>query len=276
MVTRDDYPMDGTKAAHAVLLELMHVLGEYLNDIVVVGGWVPGLLFPDAAVRHAGSLDVDLALNHLTLSEAGYGTIHQLLTIQGYYQKQDSQPFQYYRSVSANGKEIVVEVDFLAGEYGGAARSHRHQKAQDVQPRKARGCDLAFERPMVIRINGRLPDGTEDSVMVRVASIAPFLMMKGIALARRDKAKDAWDIYFCLMNYPQGLDALAEEFRPHMNHGLFREGLEALAAKFRSATDFGPTRIADFEGLTDADDRAILQQDAYQRTKYLLERLGLS
>jgi hypothetical protein len=66
---------------------------------------------------------VDLALNHLTLSEAGYGTIHQLLAIQGYYQKPDSQPFQYYRSVSVNGKEIAVEVDSLAGEYGGTAQS---------------------------------------------------------------------------------------------------------------------------------------------------------
>jgi predicted nucleotidyltransferase len=129
---------------------------------------------------------------------------------------------------------------------------------------------------MLIRINGRLPDGTEDSVIVRVASIAPFLMMKSMALDRRDKAKDAWDIYFCLLNYPQGLDALAEESRPHMNHGLFREGLGALAARFRSATDFGPTRVANFAGLTDSDDRAILRQDACQPTRYLLERLGLA
>jgi hypothetical protein len=278
MVTRDDYPNDGVQAAHAVLLELAHVLGEYLDDIVIVGGWVPGLLYPDAPTPHTGSLDVDLALNHRTLQEAGYRTIHQLLTLQGYYQKPkpDSQPYQYYRDVPVGGKAIVVEVDFVAGEYGGTARGHRHQRIQDVQPRKARGCDLAFERPTVVRIDGRLPDGAEDSVIVRVTSIAPFLLMKSMLLARRDKPKDAWDIYFCLVNYPYGLDALAEEFRPHREHGLYREGLAALDGKFRSATDYGPTRVADFEGRTDAEERAILQQDAYQRTRYLLERVNLA
>jgi hypothetical protein len=276
MVTKEDYPVQGTEAARSVLLELMHILGEYRDEVVVVGGWVPGLLFPDAADRHSGSLDVDLALNHRTLPTAGYRTIHQLLATQGYYQRPDSQPFQYYRNVPLDGREIVVEVDFLAGEYGGTARVHRNQRTQDEQPRKARGCDLAFENPTEVRIDGRLPDGTEDSVVVRVTSVVPFLTMKCIALDRRDKAKDAWDIYFCLLNYPLGLDMLADEFRPHQNHGLFQEGLAALAAKFHSPSDFGPARVANFEGLTDLDERAILQQDAFQRAHYLLEKLGLA
>jgi hypothetical protein len=277
MVTRDDYPNDAVRAAHAVLLELAHVLGEYRDSIVIVGGWAPVLLYPDAPTPHTGSLDVDVALNHRTLREAGYRTIHRLLTLQGYYQKPepDGQPYQYYRDVPVGGRTIVVEVDFLAGEYGGTTRKHRHQRIQDVQPRKARGCDLAFERPTSVRIEGRLPDGAEDSVTVQVASIAPFLLMKSILLARRDKPKDAWDIYYCLVSYPHGLDALAEEFRQHRGHGLYREGLAALDGKFRSATDYGPSRVADFEGLTDPGERAILQQDAYQRTRYLLERVNL-
>ena len=44
--------------------------------------------------------------------------------------------------------------------------------------------------------------------------------MKGMALHDRLKEKDAWDIYFILINHPGGLDALAQEIRRHLDHGL--------------------------------------------------------
>ena len=53
--------------------------------------------------------------------------------------------------------------------------------------------------------------------------------MKGMALDDRLKEKDAWDIYYCLLAYPGGIDALVEEFQPHLSHGLVREGLTKIA-----------------------------------------------
>lgn len=41
MVTLQDYPLVEVQAAHAVLLELAHLLGEYRQDVVLVGGWAP-------------------------------------------------------------------------------------------------------------------------------------------------------------------------------------------------------------------------------------------
>ena len=46
MVKRIDYTLELIEAARSVLLEIMRVLGEYQDDIVIVGGWVPELL-PD-------------------------------------------------------------------------------------------------------------------------------------------------------------------------------------------------------------------------------------
>ena len=45
MVTKKDYTAEAVEAAHSVLIELIHLLGEYRDHIVVVGGWVPDLLF---------------------------------------------------------------------------------------------------------------------------------------------------------------------------------------------------------------------------------------
>jgi len=63
-IGRTNYTADAVAAARSVLLELTHLLGQYRDDIVVVGGWVPELLLPQSQAHHIGSTDVDLALNH--------------------------------------------------------------------------------------------------------------------------------------------------------------------------------------------------------------------
>jgi hypothetical protein len=266
--TRRDYTQEAVDAAKSVMLELTHLLGEYRDDIVVIGGWVPDLLFGVAADPHVGSTDVDLALDHRKLGEAGYRTIRQLLEGRGYEQDK-RQPFIYHRDVGG----IDVEVDLLAGEYAGTGRAHRTQRVQDVLPRKARGCDLAFDEPTEVRVEGSLPDGGLDAATVRVASVVPFIVMKGMALVDRLKEKDAYDIYYCVRRYPGGVGALVEEFRPHISHSLVVEGLANIADKFASPEHVGPRHVADFLEVDDVDDREILVRDAYERIHALLEAL---
>jgi tRNA nucleotidyltransferase/poly(A) polymerase len=79
VIKRTDYTAEAVEAARIVLLELTHLLGEYRDSIVIVGGWVPQLLIDHALRQHIGSLDVDVALNHRTLQDVGYKTILQLL-----------------------------------------------------------------------------------------------------------------------------------------------------------------------------------------------------
>ena len=274
MVTRRDYTVEGVEAARSVLIELVHLLGEYKDDIVLIGGWIPEVLLPPRSGPHVGSLDVDIALNHLKIREEGYKRIQDLLRRRGY--QQGDQPFIFFRSVEAGGHEVKVQVDLLAGEYEGTSKSHRHQKVQEILARKVRGCDLAFEMSKEIRIEGRLPGGTHDTVTVRVATIVAFFIMKGMAMETRMKEKDAWDIYYCLLNYPGGIDALAEEFKPHLHYGLVKEGLQKIAGKFSSEKAFGPKSVAEFEGIDDPEERERIQRDAYERVNALLSGLGIS
>ncbi len=277
MVTLQNYPLMEVQAARAVLLELAHLLGEYRQDVVLVGGWAPELLFPEAELPHVGSLDVDLALNHRRLGDAGYRTIHELLVGRGYFQRPDGQPFQYFRRVqTADGQDIVVPVDFLAGEYGGQGRKHRSQRVSGMQPRKARGCDLAFTEPTQIHIEGRLPAGPMDSAIINVVDVTAFVIMKAMAIAGRLNENDPWDIYFCLRSYPGGTAALAERFKPRLKSRSVREGLQIIADKFASVDHYGPAAVATFEAISDPEERAIRRRDAFERVRDLLERLGQS
>ncbi|MEN6441149.1 MAG: hypothetical protein ABFD97_21485 [Syntrophobacter sp.] len=179
------------------------------------------------------------------------------------------------RDIVVEDRIITVQVDLLAGEYEGTTKKHRHQRVRDIFARKVRGCDIAFDDPLEITIEGQLPGGAEDSVRVQVASLVSFLVMKGIALDERLKEKDAWDIYYCVQNYPEGLDSLADKLKSHLGHTLVREGLSKIAKHFASERKVGPRSVADFEGVTDPEDRELLQRDAYERVSYILKKLGI-
>ena len=78
MVTRRDYTTEGVEAARSVLIELVHLLGEYKDDIVLIGGWIPEVLLPHYSGPHVGSMDVDIALNHRRIDEGNsYGNPHE-------------------------------------------------------------------------------------------------------------------------------------------------------------------------------------------------------
>ena len=144
MTTRRDYNAEALRATRTVLIELMQVLGEFRDHVVVVGGSVPGLLLHDPVEPHIGTLDIDLAFDFRNIPEASYQTLLKALTRRGY--RQGGQPFQFFRDVPFSDRDpIIVEVDLLAGEYGGTGRSHRTQVVQDARARKTRGCDLVFD-----------------------------------------------------------------------------------------------------------------------------------
>jgi hypothetical protein len=277
MVTsRRDYAAEAVAAARAVLVELVQLLGEFRDQLVVVGGWVPVLLFAGAREAHVGTLDIDLAVDFQRLPEASYTTLLRALTSRGYRQD-DRQPFRFFRDVPVPGRApIVVEVDLLVGEYGGTGPGHRTQPAQDTRARKARGCDLVFADPRIVTVEGALPGGGRLTVPCRVAAIVPWLVMKGMALADRLKEKDAYDVSYCVRVYPGGPVGLAEEFRPHLGHSLVREGLGKIRAAFLSPDHAGPRWVADFLDVTEAEARAILQRRAYEEVTVWLDALGVA
>ncbi len=274
MVSKLDYGEREVAASRSVLIELIHILGAFRDDMIIVGGSVPPLLFPDAADRYVGTLDVDIALNPHWPAES-YASLRSLLLQHGYHEHGE-QPFIFYRDlVQSDGATITVQVDFLSGEYGGTGKTHRTQVIQDVRARKARCCDLAFTSSEQVTIEGILPGGGLDHVSCKISAIVPFLVMKGMALADRLKEKDSWDIYFCILHYPPGLDELIMKIKLHLGSKLVEEGMSKISEKFQSPEHVGPKHIADFEGITDPKERARIQRDAFERVDYILRGIGL-
>lgn len=128
----------------------------------MAGGWIPDLMIPTIQERHIGSIDVDVALNHRKMTEAGYRMIGEILR-QHRYTQDERQPVVFRKIVRGQ----TVQVDFLAGEYGGTVKSRRAQNALDMQPRKVRVCDLVFQiSPAQVAVEGKLPNGAVDEMTV--------------------------------------------------------------------------------------------------------------
>jgi len=270
VVTRRDYNAEQVAAARSVLLEIMLALGEYREGLVLVGGWTPVFLIPEPSRPHVGSIDVDLAVDHTRVTEDGYETIRKHLLSRGYEEAQGN-PAAFRRQVG----NVTVQVDLMAGEYEGTGKRHRHQRIQEIHLRKARGCDNAFLDPESVMLEGDLPDGGRDTVKIQVASMGAFLCMKGHALDGRLKEKDAWDIYYCVQEYPGGRDALVRRLQPMIDNRLVREALEKIGQHFASPEHRGPRHVADFEEATEPEARAAIQRDAYERVNYVLEQLEI-
>lgn len=274
MVTKSNYNKKEVDCCLSVIVEVMTILGSYRDKIVLIGGWVPYFILAKKGKDHIGSIDIDLALDFKKISDISYRSILELLKKRGYIQ--GSQPFIFNRNIkTSNGLSYSIEIDLLSGEYGGTNKSHRTQKVQDINARKSRGCDLAFEHNISVLIKSNMPDGSENEVNIKVASIIPFLVMKGMALWQRMKEKDAYDIYFTILNYPGSIDGLIDVFKPVTSNKLVKEGLGKILSKFNDINSIGPTWLVEFLDIEDQDERERVKRDCFERVTTLMEKLGV-
>lgn len=264
----NDYSSDQKEAAYRVLMELVNLFECYKDDIRLVGGWVPSLMYPDKG--HIGSIDVDLLINHLALHDEGYQNMSKILLRNG-YREHPSKYFSFIKTININGINYDVDVDILAGMYGGTDNLKRSQHVQGIKALKATGGNFAFEiKPQIIKIKSKRVDGAIDVGKVNVVGVVPFIIMKTMALGR-GKAKDAYDIYFVVKNYDGGIKELAKQFEFIKDKTIVKEALEKLSDKFQSLDSSGPKDIVDFLDITDEEHIAYIKRDSFEQINSLIK-----
>ncbi len=213
-----DYSEGMVDAAYRVLGEIVNILEPYADDMRIVGGWVPSLLFPNN--DHIGSIDVDVLFNQNDIGKAeSYENIKRILTRNG-YKRHSEKYFTFVKTVMIGDVAYDVDVDLLSGKYGGdggAVSKH----VDGIKALPATGGNFAFEFPPEnVKIDYTRPDGALDIGHVRVISIVPYIVMKAAALGR-GKPKDAYDIYYCINHYEGSVRMLLQEMLPYKDKAFF-------------------------------------------------------
>ncbi len=264
-----DYVPEVTEASKSVLLETMTLLGEYREAVVLIGGWAPYFLLDESGKQakpftHAGSIDIDLAVDPEKITGEEYKTIVRLMLGRGY----SADPELKYRFNRAlPGLAGPIGVDFMTAQPpSGQGRGHRHRKVQYNLPARATAfLEMAFQWNQPLKMSGELPlKGGPVSASFKLASLPAMFGLKGLALGSRYKEKDAYDIYALARYYGGGIQTVIDLLKPHLGDAGLKKGLLCIREKFKHDKDAGPAWVANFFSELDEEARAGIMQDSFQ------------
>ena len=275
----NEYDDRTSEAVKSVLIEMGQILGSFKGKFTVVGGSVPWLLLEAEDMDHVGTMDVDIALSAEALGDGEYATLIESLENHGYHRREGRRRFQLHRtvpSVDGNG-EIDVVIDFLMPRDADVVKNTPPILA-DFAVQRASGADLAIKFYEMVAVTGNMPNGGTNRVEIAVCSIPSLLAMKGHAMNGRYKQKDAYDVYYCVRNYAEGLSILAEKCLEVLGHESGVQGFSYINSKFDSVDGFGPTCVRNF-----VEESKILggrtpdewQQDAFGQIDALMREMKL-
>lgn len=234
-----------------IALSIATVLGSYLDDLVIVGGLVPTLLIPHAELAentepHAGTMDLDLGLEITIFDKKRYTEISDCLRTNGFEQDEDrsGKPVpQRWR----HKKMRQVTIDFLIqqtdkAEKGGDIKHFEEDFSAYVIP----GIEFAFDDPIKLELSGRNLWDEEVTRTIQICNPGVFVMLKALAIPERRKPKDAYDLYYVIRNYGDGVEEVARYLQPLIKHDICAKAVKLLKDEFANDFCSGPMRVAEF------------------------------
>jgi hypothetical protein len=261
---------DEARAGHAVLIEVVTILGKYRDGMVLIGGWVPELMFPGTG--HIGSFDVDVALDAKKIRPDAYESIRNRLIAAGYVQA-DLHVGVFTRDLGVGAGAITVKLDLVTGEEPEGTNADPRGLIQDLSIGRLRGVEIALDHASAITLKGALPSGVENTVTAQVVTVPAYLCLKAFALNERMKQKDAYDVYFCLKHYAGGPAVLARDCRDLLVIPRAREAMGILKQKFETLNSVGPQwagEVASGQG----DDPESIARDTFERALVFFRELN--
>jgi len=192
-----------SQASLVVLIRTLRVLEPYLDQIVIVGGWVPFLYRTYGQMPSQNPLvrtmDIDLAVPR-TLPERGLLTVDDLLSEAGYKARlygSESTIVKYELPGSA------AEVEFVTAEIGRSGKPTL-QVQRGLSAQKLRHVEILLENTVTIQVS-EVIDKKRVRLAVKVPSPAAYVYQKGLTLRLRGEkaAKDLYYIFDFLDSSPE-------------------------------------------------------------------------
>lgn len=220
-----------------------------MDDVVVVGGFVPSLLIdqeslPDQVEAHVGTLDLDLGLSVALSHEAQTRMVAEKLRNADF--EADLRPENGARQTWKWKHNTSMTVDVLAPPTPESSAARKIHDWSDLSAFVTPGLELAFEDRELVTVRGQTLLGRPAEARMNVCGPGAFIVLKAQAMKRRADNKDAYDIYYLLRNYPGGVEEVARRFVPLLYDGSAREALDYLRQDFGTWDAIGAERVAMF------------------------------
>ena len=242
--------MERDKTDHLSLFRVLQVLSPYLDEIVIVGGWVPFLYdrYGQMASPHPllRTMDIDVAVPRRVKKHGGL-TIDELLSQAGYHARVSSSdvPVVKYELTSPVG-----EIEFLTPEVGPPGKAVRAVQ-RGLTAQALRYLQVLLENTNKIQLNDTI-EGLDISLVVTVPLPGAFVYQKGLTLSpssRRSSAKIDKDLYYIFSFVDSSTelgDSIAAEIsslQAHYPANWFRSFIRNLNHYFPESGGGGPARV---------------------------------
>jgi hypothetical protein len=201
-----------------------------------------------------------------------YRTLETNLKRSGFVQSGPS--FRWSREVE--GLSVIIE--FLCEteevEPGQIFRPRGEGTGSGLGAFNVRGARLVGRDFLEQELEGeRLDAGGRSKVVVRVANLLPYVVLKILAFQDRHENKDAYDLVFCILNYGDGPVAAgaAAARSPVAGESVVGDALALLAERFETTEHDGPVAYASFLATPgDAEEEARLRREAVAAVRVFL------
>lgn len=257
--TAEGYRDAPVELVRATCLQVATVLGDLMDDLVIVGGFVPSLLIDqknlaEGVEAHVGTLDLDVGMSLAIFDDENYKAITERLRGAGFeadVNEKGNPVFQ--RWLHREYRKITV--DFLIPPSVDTDRGGRIRKLEkDFGAIIAPGLELAFRDFEIIKIKGTTLKGEEAVRNVKVCGAGAFVVLKALTFRNRGENKDAYDLFYLIRNYGRGFEDVAERFRSLLPNAECETCLKILREDFVETNAVGVRRVIAFllgEGTTD-------------------------
>lgn len=272
-----DYTPEQTELIRAVTLTAATVLGDYMDDLAVVGGLVPSLLIPPTALPagaepHVGTMDLDLGLDLAILDGQKYQGIAQRL-LDTSFRPDLSERGNDVRQRWTHARNPLAKIEFLIPPVDEEAVPGKLQPLEKgLAAFIISGLEVAFRDRMMVRISGTTLFGETATREIPVCNPGAFIILKALAFRNRGSFKDAYDLFYMARNYGNGTEDVATFLARLIDTDPGRRAIGILREDFLDERAPGPMRVALF--ATGAE-KAEMQADVVGFVSELLRLTGV-
>jgi len=227
-------------------------LNDLMDDLVIIGGLVPALIVDQESLQegqeaHVGTTDLDVGLTIGLLDQQRYSNLTDRLRSAKFSQDTNpaGNPTRQRWKIEEGGAKVTL--DFLIqpmreGDRGGEIFGIEEDFAATIAP----GLHLGFQDRVKRSLTGETILGAKATRDVWVCGPGAYVVLKALAFGNRTENKDAYDLFYVIRNYGEGVRDVAAALRPLLEDEAARAAVEVLRRDFLDPDGLGPRAVAEF------------------------------
>lgn len=238
----DDYSGAHLARLKRALADIYSGFGKEAENFYLVGGLVPDLLVSNKLAylkEYLGTLDIDIAVKLVVGGHDVCRDFYGILRSLGFEKQKtsDGRDVMSHSFLKYESGYKPIVLDLLTDDRLKPKSDKLAEIAPNIDAVKFRGVYLVFDDFITRDIKA----DKKKIVKIKIPNIIPFLTLKAFAYMDEGNriAKDAFDIWYTIVNFKDGPDSVRGELAKYKKNKDVSDAFEALHRLFADESSFG-------------------------------------